>query len=144
MGGARLLLAIAAVLVLGATIGLAGYVRSASRGESGPPAADRSAVEERAEDRAADRASPAARAPARPTAARAGWQGTGEDVPALPEAPLAEDRFLGAPETPPTPPAATGPAPRPPDPPQAPTDPEPPAADDPRDFEPEPADGQTP
>jgi hypothetical protein len=129
-------LAVAAVVVVAAIVGLAGYVRSAAKGSDLPgvsPAEDRGAPALRTSAGPATRApSPTARAPGAPEAP-AGSRAGEAAAPALPEPPLAEDRFLGD-QGAPLPPPAAGAA-RPPDPPSEPTDPEPPVADDPRDFE---------
>lgn len=130
------MLAVAAVVVVAAIVGLAGYVRSAAKGSDLPavsPADDRGAPAGRTSAGPATRApSPSARAPGVPDAP-AGSRDSAGAAPALPEPPLAEDRFLGD-QGAPTPPPAAGAA-RPPDPPSEPTDPEPTVADDPRDFE---------
>jgi hypothetical protein len=133
---ARVALVIAAVVVVAATVGLAGYVRSAAKGSDLPAAGP--AVDDRGAPAGRTPAGPAARAPS-PSArapvpdAPGGSRDSASAAPALPDPPLAEDRFLGE-QGAPTPPPAAGAA-RPPDPPSEPTDPEPTVADDPRDFE---------
>ena len=129
------MLAIAALVVVAAIVGLAGHVRSAAKGSDVPAAGpdDRGAPAGRSPAGPAARApSESARAPVAPDAP-AGSRDSAGAAPALPEPPLAEDRFLGD-QAVPTPPPAAG-APRPPDPPSEPTDPQPPVADDPRDFD---------
>lgn len=124
--GAKLLLAVSAVLVLGATVGLAGYLRFVAGGQSDPPAAGPAA--------------PAARTTAPvPTAARRESRAPAPATLEVREAPVAEDRFLGAQEAGSVPPSSTEPAPAPPDPPRA-IEPDRPAADDPHDFDLAPAD----
>ena len=103
--GPKVLLAVAAVLVLGGTVALAIYVRSSAGGESEAPGA-----------------APVAAPPAR-TTPPAGPRVQSRPAPALEshEMPLAEDRFLGQQQ--PGAPSTTRPAPPPPEPPRAPTDP---------------------
>jgi hypothetical protein len=129
----RIVLAIAAVVVLGAAIGLAAYVRSAARddGESqrdpDPPAKDPAA-------------GPANEVPA----PRVESQRPADPALELPQPAAAEDRYLGAPGSQSAPPATTRPAAPPPEPPRAPTDPDPPGAEDPRDLEAESAERPVP
>ena len=167
--GGRIALAIAAVVVLGATIGLAGYARSVARddggaGHAGGAGARVGAGGDGVHDRAADRDAASART-TQPPASRAAGDGSRPAASAAeapetpetsttPETPVAEDRFLTpgassraspAPSSlPPSLPPSTVPAPAPPDPPRAPLAPPAPAVDDPRDFELPPAnDGET-
>lgn len=149
--GARFLLAIAALLVLGGLIGLAVYVRSAAKRDdpARPDVVDPAGPT--APSSAAAGASSPARAGARPAPARRGepsesapaGRGAGSEsapelsgpAPGAPEGSAsvpAEDRFLGGSSPPP---ASADPAPAPPDPPRAPLAPAPAPVDDPRDFD---------